>query len=379
MKLHKYKHSKCLDINTFDFTPYGRELTREESYFVNGGRTVEDTHTVQSGDTLGTLVYDYNQEHGTHLTVNEVAANNGIENPDLIYVGQTINFGNSDENEVADDEVKTDMPSDNLTPETVSQQQDISPKTDIGTKPLSDYPSSNGDDYQINDANTNSQIIYDSKKQNRILADLDDPDSLRAAAELLSDPYLGYTVTAYGNSSGDIRVFKNYKEIFEYIMDSSDNLLSKEADVKKFLITIAQNPEDYTISVYQRSAIIPTKRYNFNTHSLFVITQKSTGSIYTLSFNGNRKYKFFSKGAWGLNTQTDIKSYDSYINGDNDYRMELLYNSENIDIQSTCSNIVQSINSNKTYWALDHLLDFTSEENCNTALFNTVSLTSNEN
>ncbi len=91
----KRKLLKFIDINTFDFTPYGRELTREEAYLVNGGSTVEDTHTVQSGDTLGTLVYNYNQEHGTNLTVNEVAANNGIDNPDLIYVGQQINFGNS--------------------------------------------------------------------------------------------------------------------------------------------------------------------------------------------------------------------------------------------------------------------------------------------
>ena len=91
----KRKLPKFIDINTFDFTPYGRELTREEAYLVNGGSTVEDTHTVQSGDTLGTLVYNYNQEHGTNLTVNEVAANNGIDNPDLIYVGQQINFGNS--------------------------------------------------------------------------------------------------------------------------------------------------------------------------------------------------------------------------------------------------------------------------------------------
>ncbi|MBO7582430.1 MAG: LysM peptidoglycan-binding domain-containing protein [Treponema sp.] len=95
MKKIKHKLPKFIDINTFDFTPYGRELTREEAYLVNGGSTVEDTHTVQSGDTLGTLVYNYNQEHGTNLTVNEVAANNGIDNPDLIYVGQQINFGNS--------------------------------------------------------------------------------------------------------------------------------------------------------------------------------------------------------------------------------------------------------------------------------------------
>lgn len=66
----KRKLPKFIDINTFDFTPYGRELTREEAYRVNGGDVNEDVHTVQSEDTLGTLVYNYNQEHGTNISLN---------------------------------------------------------------------------------------------------------------------------------------------------------------------------------------------------------------------------------------------------------------------------------------------------------------------
>ncbi|MBO7582417.1 MAG: LysM peptidoglycan-binding domain-containing protein [Treponema sp.] len=119
MKIQKRRLPKFIDINTFDFTPYGRELTREESYRVNGGNVNEDVHTVQSGDTLGTLVYNYNQEHGTNLTVNEVAANNGIDNPDLIYVGQTINFGNPGNNQ---EKPQTDTSSDNSTPDITPQQ-----------------------------------------------------------------------------------------------------------------------------------------------------------------------------------------------------------------------------------------------------------------
>ncbi|MBO7582419.1 MAG: hypothetical protein J6T20_01345 [Treponema sp.] len=52
MKKQKNSLPKFIDINTFDFTPYGRELTREEAYLVNGGDVNEDVHTVQSGDTL---------------------------------------------------------------------------------------------------------------------------------------------------------------------------------------------------------------------------------------------------------------------------------------------------------------------------------------
>ena len=37
----KRKLLKFIDINTIDFTPYGRELTREETYRVNDGNVKE--------------------------------------------------------------------------------------------------------------------------------------------------------------------------------------------------------------------------------------------------------------------------------------------------------------------------------------------------
>lgn len=61
------------------------------------------------------------------------------------------------------------------------------------------------------------RIEYDPHNPNRILANLDDRKSLQAAAELLSDVNLGYTVTAYGEKSGGVRNFKNYAEINEYL------------------------------------------------------------------------------------------------------------------------------------------------------------------
>ena len=88
------KTKTFVNLNSYDYSWFAREMTEQELYTVNGGSTVEDTHTVQSGDTLGTLVYNYNQANGTNLTVSEVAESNGIEDPNLIYVGQTINFGN---------------------------------------------------------------------------------------------------------------------------------------------------------------------------------------------------------------------------------------------------------------------------------------------
>ena len=77
-----------------------RELTEEGMLLVNGGGEKKeepktDTHTVVSGDTLSEIVYNYNKENGTNLTVDEVARNSGIEDPDTIFPGQTINLGPS--------------------------------------------------------------------------------------------------------------------------------------------------------------------------------------------------------------------------------------------------------------------------------------------
>ena len=51
-----------------------------------------DSYTVQSGDTLSEITEAYNDEHGTNYTYEEVAEVNGIENPDMIFPDQEIDF-----------------------------------------------------------------------------------------------------------------------------------------------------------------------------------------------------------------------------------------------------------------------------------------------
>lgn len=106
------KKYKCLNLDDYIF-PGCREITGDELYRINGGGRIEpeqdenppegdssnnsDSYTVQGGDTLSQIVYDYNQANGTNLTVDEVAQMSGIENPDLIYPGQSIVFGNNEQ------------------------------------------------------------------------------------------------------------------------------------------------------------------------------------------------------------------------------------------------------------------------------------------
>ena len=56
----KRKLPKFIDINTFDFTSYGRELTREEAYLVNGGVEIENSIAAQALANPGDTVTDSN-------------------------------------------------------------------------------------------------------------------------------------------------------------------------------------------------------------------------------------------------------------------------------------------------------------------------------
>ena len=369
------------NLNSYDYSWFAREMTEEELYKVNGGSTVEDNHTVQSGDTLGTLVYNYNQEHGTNLTVNEVAANNGIDNPNLIYVGQQINFGKSDENQESPQSGNTNHTDNISTSETNTnintQTQNVSYNMTTNTTSQTNKEQ-NAVNNTSNNSELNEQCYIDSKNSNRVFANLDNPKSLKQAQELLSDPNLGIYVVAYGEESGMTRVFNNYAELNQYLYDKLEdgndkNLVSKEKDVIKFLKTIEQNPADYSIEVYDRKALLPYlgKKNKVFTHSLFVITQKSTNQVYTLSFNGTN-ISLNSEGEWIINSKTDVSGYNWYMKGFNIYDMNIVYRNDKIDIEKTAENIIGSITTCTTYYALDHMNDKMYKENCVTALYNTI-------
>ncbi len=154
-----------------------------------------------------------------------------------------------------------------------------------------------------------------------------------------------------------------------------DNLLEKEDEVVEFLTKIRQNPQDYGISVFQRKALTayPGKKIKYASHRLYAIENRKTDEVYILSFNGT-KLSLYSEGAWGLNTNTDIKSMDSYYNGNNKYDMSVCLGSKSIDVDRTAESIINSINSSKSYYALDHIVNKINMENCNTALWSTLRL-----
>ena len=167
------------------------------------------------------------------------------------------------------------------------------------------------------------------------------------------------------------------KFVYEKGVDS--NLIENEKNVEAYVKKIEQNPENYRMEAYNRKAMgaYLGKKDVVRMHSLYVITDETTGKKSTLSFNGT-KLAVCSEGAWGLNTDMDVDSWNSYVNGDNDYDMVPYKITNGIDVQQTASNIIGSINSDISYMAFDHVWDWSNYENCNTALFNTLSVRKGE-
>ena len=86
----KLKLPKFIDINTFDFTPYGRELTREEAYLVNGRQVMSQAdqyamaqaHARGDKETMDAIVSKYeNKDEQNALTVEGSGINCYFDSP----------------------------------------------------------------------------------------------------------------------------------------------------------------------------------------------------------------------------------------------------------------------------------------------------------
>jgi hypothetical protein len=146
--------------------------------------------------------------------------------------------------------------------------------------------------------------------------------------------------------------------------------LKNEPQVKAFLENVKKSPGDYKISAFQRRAMDEGKRTELMTHSFYVITDKED-KIYTLSFNGTKEW-VTSEGAWAINTDSDVNSYESFKNGSNNWDMVELEFSNGINTEQTVSEIIKKIDSDLTYYYKDHVTNKPNADNCNNALYETL-------
>jgi hypothetical protein len=156
---------------------------------------------------------------------------------------------------------------------------------------------------------------------------------------------------------------------------TGDIFLQMEPNVYQYLESVNEKSNDYSIKAYERKGIgLQFKKTKLLTHSYYVITNNHTSEYDTLSYGGTNM-AFYSEGSWQMNTDSDKSSYTSFIDGTNEWDVDEIPTNGKIDTKQTVNKILLKIESNITYYYMDHLRDKAGYDNCNTALYETLTTT----
>ena len=155
---------------------------------------------------------------------------------------------------------------------------------------------------------------------------------------------------------------------------SGDQILANECNVREFLQNILDSPEEYVITAYERCLTKDQrKRTKLMTHSYYVITNPSRNEYHTLSYSGT-KFAIYSQGAWAMDTDLDTASYRNYLAGSRRWDVVEIIIVSNIDTEKTVRNIIKKMDEGIHYYYRDHLINKPGLDNCNTALWETLTL-----
>jgi hypothetical protein len=148
-------------------------------------------------------------------------------------------------------------------------------------------------------------------------------------------------------------------------------VIENEKDVELYLENIIQNYRDYSIRAFNRKAIShKVKKTPSTTHHFYVI-YTADGTYNTLSFSATGKWAT-SKGAWAMNTESDIASYVNYLEKTNKWEIEEIITNNGINTLLTINNVLSKIRSDISYYFSSKTYKNDNYDNCNTALLETL-------
>jgi hypothetical protein len=147
--------------------------------------------------------------------------------------------------------------------------------------------------------------------------------------------------------------------------------LDNEKSVKTFLETVLQAPYDYDVSAYERNVRIRQnrRRTKLAKHSYYLFTNINSGDINAVGFTAV-KFALYSTGIWELNSESDLSSYQNYLNGNKKWdtaKIEI-----DIDVFETATNILYMLGRDTAFYYRSHLRTKPGYFNCNTALWSTL-------
>ncbi|MDR1507867.1 MAG: hypothetical protein LBI67_12270, partial [Treponema sp.] len=148
-------------------------------------------------------------------------------------------------------------------------------------------------------------------------------------------------------------------------------VLAREGDVQYILKQIIENADRYIMKAYTRTAIsYKIKKTHNTTHSFFVIGHED-GTYQTLSFSATSKWAT-SEGAWAINTDSDISSYEDYLERGDKWHVEEIETGNGINTLGTIKNVMKKMESDITYYYRAQVSKDDKTDNCNTAVLETL-------
>jgi len=150
-----------------------------------------------------------------------------------------------------------------------------------------------------------------------------------------------------------------------------NKVIRNEKDVVSYLENVVENYEDYSMKAFERKAISVTvdKKPGY-IHCFYVIFNKDE-TYHTLSYSATGKFAA-SKGAWAMDTETDIESYVFYLSGDNKWEVEEITTKNGINTLLTINNVLSKIRNKTTYYFRSRVNKDNKHDNCYTALYETL-------
>jgi hypothetical protein len=152
---------------------------------------------------------------------------------------------------------------------------------------------------------------------------------------------------------------------------NGNEIKKNELYVREYLEGVLITPEEYDIEAYKRTGLsFQLKKTKLLEHSFFVITDQNS-AYHTLSFYGT-DFTFYSEGAWVLDSDSDLGSYNMYLVNNNKWDVAKIKTKSNIDVKETIINIIEKLDSNITFYYRDHIRKKPNMNNCNTMLYETL-------
>jgi len=148
-------------------------------------------------------------------------------------------------------------------------------------------------------------------------------------------------------------------------------VIENEKNVVLYLENVIENYDEYTMRAFDRKAISPKVKKKPGFIHCFYVIYAVDETWHTLSFSATGKLAT-SKGAWAMDTETDVASYNGYINGNNVWEVEEIITNNAINTLLTIKNVLSKIQSDTTYYFRSKINKNDTHDNCYAALYETL-------